>query len=175
MQLKSLCGKQRRIWKLSSDYARLLYTEEEDGLRAFSIGFTWNGKEWVKRPDFKYEIGWCGQNASLALSLLYDYQMNGREESLRYGTAVLDSWVEKARSKEGLLLTRYDPEDSLIDACNLGTAGQQFFEAYDQAKRMGLDKKNWLDAAFEICDFCHVQTASGPRYRHELEQRRFPP
>lgn len=120
-------------------------------LRAFSIGFTWNGREWVKRPDFKYEIGWCGQNASLALSLLYDYQMNGREESLRYGTAVLDSWVEKARSKEGLLLTRYDPEDSLIDACNLGTAGQQFFEAYDQAKRMGLDKKNWLDAAFEIC------------------------
>ena len=145
--------KTEEVWKLSSEYARLLYTEEEDGLRAFSIGFTWNGREWVKRPDFKYEIGWCGQNASLALSLLYDYQMNGREESLRYGTAVLDSWVEKARSKEGLLLTRYDPEDSLIDACNLGTAGQQFFEAYDQAKRMGLDKKNWLDAAFEICDF----------------------
>ena len=110
--------KTEEVWKLSSDYARLLYTEEEDGLRAFSIGFTWNGKEWVKRPDFKYEIGWCGQNASLAISLLYDYQMNGREESLRYGTAVLDSWVEKARSKEGLLLTRYDPEDSLIDACN---------------------------------------------------------
>ena len=31
--------------------------------------------------------------------------------------------------------------------------GSSFFEAYDQAKRMGLDKKNWLDAAFEICEF----------------------
>lgn len=164
------------VWDLSTEYARLLYTEEKpsveeepsveekpsvkkepsvekDGFRAFSIGFTWNGEEWVKRPDFKYEIGWCGQNASLAVSLLYDYQMNHREESLQYGVSVLDSWVEKARSREGLLLTRYDPEDSLIDACNLGTAGQQFFEAYDQAKRLGLDKKKWLDAAYEICDF----------------------
>lgn len=59
----------------------------------------------------------------------------------------------KSKKQRRALLTRYDPEDSLIDACNLGTAGQQFFEAYDQAKRMGLDKKNWLDAAFEICEF----------------------
>ena len=97
---KSLCGKQRRSG--SSVRIMLVYyiRKRRTGFRAFSIGFTWNGKEWVKRPDFKYEIGWCGQNASLALSLLYDYQMNGREESLRYGTAVLDSWVEKARSKE---------------------------------------------------------------------------
>ena len=71
----------------------------------------------------KYEIGWCGQNASLAVSLLYDYQMNGNKDSLKKGLAVLDWWTQKARSKEGLLLTRYDPEDSLIDACNLGTAG----------------------------------------------------
>ena len=41
--------KTEEVWKLSSDYARLLYTEEEDGLRAFSIGFTWNGKDVYKR------------------------------------------------------------------------------------------------------------------------------
>ena len=143
----------QEIWKLSASYARLLYTEEEDGFCAFSIGFKWNGKEWVKRPDYKYEIGWCGQNASLAVSLMKDYEKTGEEASLRMAVRVLDSWVRQARSDKGLLLTRYDPDDSLIDACNLGTAGQQFFEAYETAQALGMDKKAWLDAAFEICDF----------------------
>lgn len=141
------------IWKLSADYAHRLYTEEENGFKAFSIGFTWNGGKWVKRPDMKYEIGWCGQNASLGVSLLYDYQMTGNQQSLKKGMDVLDSWVEMARSKSGLLLTRYDPEDSLIDACNLGTAGQQLLEAWDQARILGIQKDKWRDAALEICDF----------------------
>lgn len=141
------------IWKLSADYAHRLYTEEKDGFKAFSIGFTWDGRNWVKRPEMKYEIGWCGQNASLGVSLLYDYQMTGNQQSLKKGMDVLDSWVEKARSKSGFLLTRYDPEDSLIDACNLGTAGQQLLEAWDQAKILGLEKDKWRDAALEICDF----------------------
>ena len=141
------------IWKLSVSFARLLYTEEDDGFCAFSIGFLWNGREWIKRPENKYEIGWCGQNASLAVSLMKDYERTGDEDSLEMAVRVLDSWVTKGRSAQGLLLTRYDPEDSLIDACNLGTAGQQFFEAYDTAKKLGLEKRAWLDAAFEICDF----------------------
>lgn len=149
------------VWNLSTAYAKLLYTQEEDGFQAFSIGFSWDGKKWSKRPDFKYEIGWCGQNASLAVSLLYDCQRRkscGTEpkdwkESLQIAVSVLDSWVEKARSNDGFLLTRYDPQDSLIDACNLGTYGVQLFEAYDQARLLGLEKKAWLDAAFEICDF----------------------
>lgn len=36
-----------------------------------------------KREEMKYEIGWCGQNASLAVSFLYDYQMNGNKDSLK--------------------------------------------------------------------------------------------
>ena len=135
------------IWKLSVSFARLLYTEEDDGFCAFSIGFLWNGREWIKRPENKYEIGWCGQNASLAVSLMKDYERTGDEDSLKMAVRVLDSWVTKGRSAQGLLLTRYDPEDSLIDACNLGTAGQQFFEAYDTAKKLGLEKRAWLDAA----------------------------
>ena len=51
---------------------------------------------------------------------------------------VLDVYKRQARSKEGLLLTRYDPEDSLIDACNLGTAGCQLIEAYEQCERIGV-------------------------------------
>lgn len=118
------------IWNWSVEYAKKLYTHDGE-IHAFNIGFRWDGNEWVKREEMKYEIGWCGQNASLAVSLLYDYQMNGNKDSLKKGLAVLDWWTQKARSKEGLLLTRYDPEDSLIDACNLGTAGCQLIEAYE--------------------------------------------
>lgn len=145
--------KGEQIWKLGVEYAQKLYTEEADGFRAFSIGFTWDGSQWVKRDQLKYEIGWCGQNASLAVSLLYDYQMNGNQKSLDMAVNVLDAWVSMARNDQGLLLARYDPEDALIDACNLGTAGQQLMEAYDQAKRLGIDKKEWMDAALGICDF----------------------
>lgn len=143
----------RTIWELSTQYARRLYTEEKDGFRGFSIGYTWNGTAWEKREKIKYEIGWCGQNASLAVSLLYDYQMTHNRESLDMGISVLDSWVEKARSENGFLLTRYDDKEFPIDACNLGTAGQQLLEASAQAEILGIDKKKWEKTALEICDF----------------------
>ena len=49
----------------------------------------------VNGKEMKYEIGWCGQNASLAVSLLYDYQMNGNKDSIEKGLAVLDWWTQK--------------------------------------------------------------------------------
>lgn len=152
--IKRLHPKQsaQTIWDWSVEYAKKLYTHDGE-IHAFNIGFRWDGNEWVKREEMKYEIGWCGQNASLAVSLLYDYQMNGNKDSLKKGLAVLDWWTQKARSKEGLLLTRYDPEDSLIDACNLGTAGCQLIEAYEQCERIGVRRTQYLTAALEICDF----------------------
>ena len=152
--IKRLHPKQsaQTIWDWSVEYAKKLYTHDGE-IHAFNIGFCWDGNEWVKREEMKYEIGWCGQNASLAVSLLYDYQMNGNKDSLKKGLAVLDWWIQKARSKEGLLLTRYDPEDSLIDACNLGTAGCQLIEAYEQCERIGVRRTQYLTAALEICDF----------------------
>ena len=59
------------IWNWSVEYAKKLYTHDGE-IHAFNIGFPWDGNEWVKREEMKYEIGWCGQNASLAVSLLYD-------------------------------------------------------------------------------------------------------
>lgn len=145
----------KTLWDWSVSYAKQLYTEEPDGFRAFSIGYHWYEDHWEKRRDLKYEIGWCGQNASLAVSLLYDYQMNNAQDSLEIALNVLDAWVDQARSKEGYLLTRYDPQDSLIDACNLGTYGLQLFEASDQLERIGQREKaeKYRKAALEICDF----------------------
>ena len=148
---------EEELWQLSADYARRLYSEEPDGFTGFSIGFQWIDGQWKKRPNYKYEIGWCGQNASLAVSLMEDYRRTGCRESLDKALAVLDCWLSKGRSSSGLLLTRYDPDDTLIDACNLGTAGCQFLEAYEAARSLGIKRESYLDAAFEICDFAAVR------------------
>lgn len=160
-----------QIWEWSISYAKQLYSEEADGFCGFNIGYLWDGREWKKREDVKYEIGWCGQNASLAVSLLYDYQMFGtgkvdnekdffenrcnesHMDSLRMGIHVLDSWSIMARSKEGFLLTRYDDREAPMDACNLGTAGVQFLTAYRILKKIGIDRTGYKKVACEICNF----------------------
>jgi len=147
------CMRAEEAWRRGIAYGKALYTRERDGLNAFSIGLTWDGKAWVKRPSMKYEIGWCGQNASLAVSFLYHAQMHGDGEAREIGYSVLDSWLEKARSPQGLLLTRYDPPGMPIDAVNLGGAGLQFFEAARIARLLGDEKPAYREAALEVCDF----------------------
>ncbi len=39
------------------------------------------------------------------------------------------------------------------DACNLGTGAEGYFEAYDLLKKIGIDKPEYLKAAFDTCDF----------------------
>jgi len=40
-----------------------------------------------------------------------------------------------------------------IDACNNGTAADCYFEAYDMLKKAGIDKPEYEELAFGICDF----------------------
>lgn len=124
----------REIWKRSIACAKQLYTETADGFKTF-------------------EMGDLGANATLAVSLLYDYQMTGCKESLEKGFAVLDAWITLARSKEGHLLTRYGSKDDVIDAYNLGIAGCQLVEAYELAKLLGYNKPEYWQVALDICDF----------------------
>ena len=39
------------------------------------------------------------------------------------------------------------------DACNLGGGAQSYFEAYDMLAKIGIDKPEYLKAAFDTCDF----------------------
>jgi hypothetical protein len=153
-------GKYAR-WRIQNGheepYAVKYYSIGNENYGSHEIGakerYEWARLVTESAKMMKYEIGWCGQNASLAVSFLYHAQMHGDEEARRIGYAVLDSWLEKARSPQGLLLTRYDPPDMPIDAVNLGGAGLQFFEAFRIARLLGDDKPAYREAALEICDF----------------------
>jgi hypothetical protein len=144
--------------RLGLAYAKRLYTVEADGFRGFNIGLMWENGAFRKRTEHRYEIGWCGQNASYANSLLYFGMTRKHPEEVATGLAVLDAW-EAARLPGGLTRTHYDGTafsqgyGRVVDACNLGTATLQWMEGYDLAKRAGTERPRYLAAARVICDF----------------------
>jgi hypothetical protein len=159
------------LWELGVQYAADNLWAEEKGFRGFSIGLGWDPQEqgWVQRQSWKYEIGWAGQNISLANSMLHDYVLSNERRSLDKGIACLDTWLKNARLPNGLFRCHYDyvigledPKTEVQDACNLGQAAQGYFEAYDLAARCGLKKPEYRAAALGVCDFAlKAMTAEG--------------
>jgi len=142
-----------QLWELGIRYAKESLWAEEGDYKGFSIGLlpTPDGG-WKQRGGGKYEIGWCGQNASYAISLLQDYLKNGSKESLEKGMTTLDTW-SRCLLPNGLFRVNYDNPGGSIDACNLGTAAVNFFEACDVARQCGKDRPQYEKLAFRICDF----------------------
>jgi hypothetical protein len=148
------------LWELGVQFAKESLWAEEKSFRGFSIGLGWDGRKWTQRSSWKYEIGWAGQNASLAASLLSDYLKTEDRTSLDLGLRCLDAWAKNARLKNGLFRCHYDyilgledPKSEVQDACNLGQAALGFSEAYDLAARCRVQRPEYRDIAFGICDF----------------------
>jgi hypothetical protein len=155
-----------RVWELGISYAKHSLWVQDGSFQGFSIGLMHDGEKWV--PHRHYEIGWCGQNASLANSFLFDYIRSGREESLAMGLAVLDAWSNTGRMNNGLIHCHYDyllfkrQENEVQDACNLGTAALNMMEAAQLAQACGAERPHYLETAIGICDFAvRAQSDSG--------------
>ncbi len=165
------------VWKFGIRFARESLWAEEGVFRGFSIGLLWEwGEEgargsWQQRRDHKYEIGWAGQNASLAVALLEEYLRTGDDDSRARGLTALDCWVAHATLLNGLVRCHFDPilgEAAFAgyvsaatdggslerqDACNLGGAAQALFEAERLAERCGTSRPEYADVALGICNF----------------------
>jgi hypothetical protein len=150
------------LWELGVQFAADNLWAEEKGFSGFSIGLRWDPQEqgWVQRQSWKYEIGWAGQNLSLANAMLADYLLSEERTSLDKGMRCLDTWLRKARLKNGLFRCHFDyligledPKNEVQDACNLGHAAQGYFEAYDLAARCGYKRPEYREAALGVCDF----------------------
>ncbi|MDL2208566.1 pectate lyase [Parabacteroides sp. OttesenSCG-928-O15] len=157
-----------RLWDLGIQYAKESLWVEEGSFKGFSIGLTLTKEEiWEQRRGGKYEIGWCGQNASFANSFLYDYLKSGNKESLHKGITTLDTWASHCLLPNGLFIGHFDyvlnkNKEGLIDACNLGTAAINYFEAYDLAEHCKLEKTEYEKVAYNICRFAiQAQQPSG--------------
>jgi hypothetical protein len=159
------------LWELGVQFAGDSLWAEEKGFNGFSIGLRWDPQEqgWIQRQSWKYEIGWAGQNISLANAMLADYLLSKEKTSLDKGIRCLDTWLRNARLRNGLFRCHYDyligledPKNEVQDACNLGHAAQGYFEAFDLAARCGLSKPEYRNAALGVCDFAvKAQKADG--------------
>ncbi|MDY4552725.1 MAG: hypothetical protein SPD54_13135 [Parabacteroides sp.] len=147
-----------KIWQVGIDYAKQSLWAEEGTYRGFSIGLVWDQNQWIQRPGWKYEIGWCGQNASFANSLLYDYLLNGNEESKEKALLTLDTWSRDCLLPNGLFVTNYDylldgNTNGVVDGCNLGTAAVNFLEADSLVRRCGETRPYYREVALRILNF----------------------
>ncbi len=155
-----------QLWRNSVRYAKEYLWAEEGDFRGFSIGLVADGNGgWKQRSFMKYEIGWCGQNASLINSLLTDYLRNGDEDSKAKALAALDSWTSpKLQNENGFYIVSYDKilrgsSNIVSDACNLGTAAYNFFETARLLEKCGATERvgRVSDVALGICDFVRAK------------------
>ena len=148
-----------KVWQLAIRYAKESLWAEEGAYKGFSIGLLPdNDGGWFQRKSWKYEIGWCGQNASLGNSFLTDYLKTGDENSLEIGLTCLDTWANQCVLPNGLFITNFDyilekRTEGTLDACNLGTAALNYFEAADLAKQCNKERPVYEKIALDICRF----------------------
>jgi len=158
------------LWDLAVEYATQSLWAEEGSFKGFSVGLIAGDEPFHQRRTWKYESGWCGQNISLSVSLMEDYLRHNHKEALDKAVACLDCWADNCLLPNGLFVVNYDmilDEQSAaairypgmteinynIDACNLGGTARNFFEAYNVAKKCGIDRPRYQEVAFKICDF----------------------
>ena len=157
------CASPSQLWERGIHYAKNSLWVEEGPYKGLSIGLTPSGESgWMQRPHWKYEAGWCGQNISFANSLLQDYRMTSDSTSLRCSLDILRTWSSpQTVFPNGLFVTNYDyildnTENPRLDACNLGTAALQFFEASERLSDIqGVEalRERLESVSFGILDF----------------------
>lgn len=151
-----------KVWQYGVRYAKESLWAEEGDYKGFSIGLVPDGAGgWKQRPFVKYEIGWCGQNASFINTLLTDYLKCGDVSSRDKALAALDTWTAPVMQREnGFYTISYDyilsgRERVVSDACNLGTAAYNFFETIELLQKCNLPDRigRVKSVALGICDF----------------------
>lgn len=149
-----------KLWELGVRFARESVYYEEDGYRGFCMGLYYDAGRWIQRRDH-LEIGWVGQNASTAVSLLRHALETGDSALLNQATGVLDNWLN-ARMGNGLFHCYYDyllpqcngmPLPERQDPANLFSVVRQYLLAYHLLEEAGICKPEYRETALAVCRF----------------------
>lgn len=151
----------KKLWYLGIRFAKESVYFEEGDFRGFCMGLYYDAGEWVQRRN-NLEIGWVGQNASLAVALIAEGIKNGDNAALWQGIGVLDAW-QKARLANGLFRCRFDRvikngdwlnnKEERQDAVNLFSVVRQYLRAYHLLKAYGLEREAYRETALGVCTF----------------------
>ncbi|BDD12801.1 hypothetical protein FUAX_52330 (plasmid) [Fulvitalea axinellae] len=174
----------QHVWDYGVAYAKNGLWHKIQDFEAFNIGMRYrpygenkgpeNGKtdefhlengEWTNVLYTHFEAGWAGQNISLANSLFTDFLKHGDSTSLKKAITSLDGWIKYCVPKdEGQIISaRFwgNGPSGGTDACNMGTAGRNFIEAYHLAKKCGVNRPEYLKAGLAIADFAVKEQQPG--------------
>ena len=97
------------IYRLSIAYTRSLFMRERDGFAGFVTGSQWhtNCNAYLKKLH-RYELGWVGQNASMANAFIYDYIMRGDRDNLEIALEAHDKWLQYGEAKGKFLSAKME-------------------------------------------------------------------
>ena len=149
-----------KIWQDGVAFAKGLVTECK-GKKGFIIGYLPDGKGgFAYRSDRHFQIAWCGQNAMLCRMLILDYTKYGNKDSLDTAIEIMDNWVKNCVCSSGLMAVHLQDYTNLdtakADTCNLGYGAFEILKVYELLKGIGVEKKEYFNAAKGICDFFAV-------------------
>lgn len=157
----------QELWDISLQFATEQLWVEKEEFTGTHIGLQREGDRFVPRPLLRYEIGWCGQNASFGVAWLQEFLRSGDGTALDKGRKLLDFWAHSATLPGGLFWTVYDHKISsqqgqegvlgqggwqkapTLDACNLGWGAWNFWRAARLAPECGLNSELWRARAQE--------------------------
>ena len=106
---------------------------------------------WLKYTEANGEFLSAKMGYLPMLKLPYETMKAEDVDPWDWGDDMYESILNKVgkthkRDSKGRLLINHD-------ACNLGTGAEGYFEAYDLLKKIGIDKPEYLKAAFDTCEF----------------------
>ncbi len=161
-EVQKPCLDRDAVWQLGIRFVKNSIFFRQPGFTGFCMGLSWNGNRWEQKRDY-LEIGWVGQNASLAVSLLYQSVFAADEEAFAMGLEVLDCWADRGPLPNGLFRCRFDRilqygdnrdnREERNDAVNLYSVVVEYLEAYHLLKALGTERENYRALALAVCDF----------------------
>ena len=137
-------------------------TECKEGKYISNIGFLPNGEHRMGDPEStfifrkggNYEIGWCGQNISVAEMYIRRYLESGNEKDLEIGMGILDTWLERQYENGLMSVTMNAPMgEECMDTCNLGWFVWKAMICCELLKKAGQAPEKYERAVRAMCGF----------------------
>jgi hypothetical protein len=148
----------RDLWQLGVRYAREGLWHQDETFSGFVLGRILRDGAWVLPGWIFAEIGWCGQNSTLAAMFLQDFLWSGDEDSWRRGEAALEWWRDHCALPNGLFITHIDCVEQAgggarLETCNLGGGAYAYLLASELAEKAGRPRPQWRQMGLDCCDF----------------------
>ena len=137
--------------------------EKTDNGYISNMGFLPNGEhrlgdensQYMYRKSGKHEIGWCGQNITVAEMHIRKYIESEDKRYLEIGTGILDTWLSR-QHPSGIISAMIDREfndGEVIDSCNEGWLLWKLVWCCELLKKAGVDCVKYESACEKIAQY----------------------